>query len=198
MADHLCDACAEHFAKLQSYLTVLEIPFQVSSRLVRGLDYYTRTVFEIQPPEEGAQSTVLGGGRYDGLIEQLGGRPTPGVGFGSGLERLVLNMKRQDAAIADNSDGMVDAVVVSLGDAAAPIAVKLASQLRKDGLRTVLAQPGRSLRGQMRHATALHARFTLVLGDTEVEAGTAQLKDMSTGEQSEVLLSEVAGAITKG
>ncbi len=198
MADHLCDACSDHFAKLQGYLTSLKIPFQVNSSLVRGLDYYTRTVFEIQPPEEGAQSTVLGGGRYDGLIEQLGGRPTPGVGFGSGLERLVLNVKRQSADIGENRDAVVDAVVVSMGDAAASVAVKLASQLRNSGLRAVLAQPGRSLRGQMRHAAALDARYTLVIGDDEVAAGTAQLKDMATGEQRQVPLAEAAGVIAKG
>jgi histidyl-tRNA synthetase len=198
MADHLCDGCADHFTKLQGYLTSLEIPFQVNSSLVRGLDYYTRTVFEIQPPEEGAQSTVLGGGRYDGLIEQLGGRPTPGVGFGSGLERLVLNVKRQSVDIGENRDAVVDAVVVSMGDAAASVAVKLASQLRNSGLRAVLAQPGRSLRGQMRHAAVLGARYTLVIGDDEVEAGTAQLKDMATGEQWQVPLAETAGVIAKG
>jgi histidyl-tRNA synthetase len=198
MSDHLCEGCADHFSKLQGYLTALEIPFRVDSRLVRGLDYYTRTVFEIQPPEEGAQSTVLGGGRYDGLIEQLGGKPTPGVGFGSGIERLVLNVKRQEAALADNADNVVDAVVVSLGEEAAPVAAKLASQLRNGGLKAVLTQPGRSLRGQMRHATAMGARFTLVIGDTEVAAGTAQLKNMDTGDQQEVTLVDVAAVIAKG
>ena len=198
MSDHLCEGCADHFTKLQGYLTALGIPFRVDSSLVRGLDYYTRTVFEIQPPEEGAQSTVLGGGRYDGLIEQLGGKPTPGVGFGSGLERLVLNVKRQEAAIVENPDGVVDAVVVSLGEDAASVAVGLASQLRNGGLKAVLTQPGRSLRGQMRHATAMGARFTLVIGDDEVKAGTTQLKNMETGEQQAVALAEVAAVIAKG
>ena len=198
MSDHLCEGCADHFAKLQGYLTALGIPFRVDARLVRGLDYYTRTVFEIQPSEEGAQSTVLGGGRYDGLMEQLGGKPTPGVGFGSGLERLVLNIKRQEAAIADNPDGVVDAVVVTLGEEAAPVGVKLASQLRTSGLKAVLTQPGRSLRGQMRHATAMGAKFTLVIGDTEVAAGTAQLKNMGNGEQQEATLGDVAAVIAKG
>ena len=95
ITDHLCDACAEHFARLRSYLDDLGIAYDINPRLVRGLDYYTRTVFEFQPQEEGAQSTVGGGGRYDGLIEQLGGRPTPGIGFGTGIERIILNLKRQ-------------------------------------------------------------------------------------------------------
>ena len=166
--------------------------------MVRGLDYYTRTVFEIQPPEEGAQSTVLGGGRYDGLIEQLGGRPTPGVGFGSGVERLVLNVKRQNASIDQYRDENVEAMVISLGDTAASVAVGLTSQLRNDGIRAVLAQPGRSLRGQMRHATALKARFTLVVGEDEVNAGTVQLKDMATGEQREILSEKISEAISNG
>ena len=198
MYDHLCNGCSDHFGKLQSYLAALVIPYRIDARLVRGLDYYTRTVFEIQPPEEGAQSTVLGGGRYDGLIEQLGGRPTPGVGFGSGLERLVLNVKRQNADIGQYRDENVEAMVISLGDTAASVAVKLTSRLRNDGIRAVLAQPGRSLRGQMRHATALKARFTLVLGDDEVIAGTVQLKDMATGEQSEILLEKVSEVIDNG
>ena len=195
MYDHLCNGCSDHFGKLQGYLAALAIPYRIDARLVRGLDYYTRTVFEIQPPEEGSQSTVLGGGRYDGLIEQLGGRSTPGVGFGSGLERLVLNVKRQNASIAQYRDENVEAMVISLGDTAASVAVGLTSQLRNDGIRAVLAQPGRSLRGQMRHATALKARFTLVIGEDEVNAGTVQLKDMATGEQREILLGKASEAI---
>ena len=198
MYDHLCNGCSDHFGKLQGYLEALAIPYRIDARLVRGLDYYTRTVFEIQPPEEGAQSTVLGGGRYDGLIEQLGGRPTPGVGFGSGLERLVLNIKRQNASIDQYRDENVEAMVISLGDTAASVAVKLTSQLRNDGIRAVLAQPGRSLRGQMRHATALKARFTLVVGEDEVNAGTVQLKDMATGVQREILFGQISEAIGNG
>ena len=198
MYDHLCNGCSDHFGKLQGYLEALAIPYRIDARLVRGLDYYTRTVFEIQPPEEGAQSTVLGGGRYDGLIEQLGGRPTPGVGFGSGLERLVLNIKRQNASIDQYRDENVEAMVISLGDTAASVAVKLTSQLRNDGIRAVLAQPGRSLRGQMRHATALKARFTLVVGEDEVNAGTVQLKDMATGVQREILFGKISEAIGNG
>ena len=198
MYDHLCNGCSDHFGKLQGYLAALAIPYRIDARLVRGLDYYTRTVFEIQPPEEGAQSTVLGGGRYDGLIEQLGGRPTPGVGFGSGVERLVLNVKRQNASIDQYRDENVEAMVISLGDTAASVAVGLTSQLRNDGIRAVLAQPGRSLRGQMRHATALKARFTLVVGEDEVNAGTVQLKDMATGEQREILSEKISEAISNG
>ncbi|MDE2901110.1 MAG: histidine--tRNA ligase [Chloroflexota bacterium] len=196
MTDLLCADCDDHFTKLRRYLDALGIPYFINPTLVRGLDYYTRTVFEILPPEEGAQSVVLGGGRYDGLIEQLGGRPTPGIGFGSGLERLILNVKRQEAAAPVESSA-VDAVIVSLGDAAPAIAVRLASDLRQAGLSVVLAQPGRSLRGQMRHASALNARYTLVLGDAEVAAGAVQVKTMDSGEQRETPLDEVATALNR-
>ena len=185
MADNLCSACDAHFAQVRRYLEALDIPFHVNPTLVRGLDYYTRTVFEILPPEEGAQSVVLGGGRYDGLIELLGGRPTPGIGFGSGIERFILNVKRQEAAAAPEGAG-VDAVVVGLGDAAAAVAVKLASDLRQQGLEAVLAPQGRSLRGQMRHATALNATYALVLGEEELSRGAVQVKALASGEQREV------------
>ena len=186
MADNLCDACAEHFAQVRRYLEALDIPYHVNPTLVRGLDYYTRTVFEILPPEEGAQSVVLGGGRYDGLIELLGGRPTPGIGFGSGIERFILNVKRQEAATAQPEGAGVDAVVVSLGDAAAAAGVKLASDLRRQGLEAVLAPQGRSLRGQMRHATALRASYALVLGEDELARGAVQVKELASGAQREV------------
>jgi histidyl-tRNA synthetase len=192
-ADHLCAPCADHWDRLLRYLGALQLPYQVSATLVRGLDYYTRTVFEIQPPEEGAQSTLLGGGRYDGLIEQLGGRPTPGIGFGSGIERLALSVKRQGVAVADD-DG-VDAVLVSLGAPAQEEALRLASRLRSEGLRAVLAPPERSLRGQMRHASALGARYVLILGDAELARGTVQVKEMASGIQREVALGEAAGAL---
>ena len=194
VTDLLCPDCDGHFAKLRRYLDALGIPYFINPTLVRGLDYYTRTVFEILPPEEGAQSVVLGGGRYDGLIEQLGGRPTPGIGFGSGLERLILNVKRQEAA-APAEGAPVDAVIVSLGEAAPAVAVRLASDLRQAGLSAVLAQPGRSLRGQMRHASALNARCALILGDAEVAANTVQIKRMDTGHQQETPLPNVAAAL---
>ena len=186
MVDCLCDACAAHFAQVRRYLEALDIPYRVSPTLVRGLDYYSRTVFEIHPPEEGSQSALLAGGRYDGLIELLGGRPTPGIGFGSGIERFILNVKRQEAAAAQAEGGGADAVVVSLGEAATAAGVKLASDLRRQGLHAVLAPQGRSLRGQLRHATALRAAYALVLGEDELSRGAVQVKELATGEQREV------------
>ena len=186
MVDCLCDACAAHFAQVRRYLEALDIPYRVSPTLVRGLDYYSRTVFEIHPPEEGSQSALLAGGRYDGLIELLGGRPTPGIGFGSGIERFILNVKRQEAAAAQPEGAGADAVVVSLGDAAAAAGVRLASDLRRQGLHAVLAPQGRSLRGQLRHASALNASYALVLGEDELARGAVQVKDLATGEQRAV------------
>ena len=194
--EHLCSACADHWNTLQHHLKTLEVPFQVVRRLVRGLDYYTRTVFEIQPQgAEGSQSTVLAGGRYDGLIEELGGRHTPGIGFGSGLERLVLNVKRQEVPVPQTPGP--DAVVVFLSRPAQEESLRLASRLRTQGLEVVLAPPGKSLRGQMRHATALEARYTLILGDDELQRGTVQVKEMATGEQQEVEVAEAITAISK-
>ena len=125
---------------MQDYLDNLKIPYTVDHRLVRGLDYYSRTVFEIQPPEEGSQSTIIGGGRYDGLIQELGGRPTPGVGFGSGMERIIVNLKLQDVPVPPEMPRPV--VVVALGDAARIFGVKLAAGLRGSGL-SVLVAPGK-------------------------------------------------------
>lgn len=182
--DHLCEACSNHWDTTQSHLKNLSVPFQVKHSLVRGFDYYTRTTFEIQPEEsDGAQNTVLAGGRYDGLIEELGGRPTPGIGFGSGLERLIVNLKRQSIHVPPSST--MEVVVVSQSETARGEALQLAGRLREEGFRTVLAS-NRSLRGQMRQATALGARYTLILGSDELAKAVVQVKDMATGQQQEV------------
>jgi histidyl-tRNA synthetase len=196
IADYLCEPCKAHWEQLRAHLETLEIPFSVSHRLVRGLDYYTRTVFEVQPPEEGAQSTILAGGRYDGLIEEVGGRPTPGIGFGTGIERLVANVERQGVGAQHVAPAVPDAVVVSLGAAAGKAAMKLASDLRRQGLAVVLA-PGRSLKGQMRHASALNARHVLILGEDELASNTVTVKDMGSGEQVRVAVGEVGKILAK-
>jgi histidyl-tRNA synthetase len=193
--DHLCGPCADHWASLLRYLEAVNIPHRLSHTLVRGLDYYTRTVFEIQPPLEGAQTALLGGGRYDGLIEQLGGRAAPGIGFGSGMERLVQEVLRQHADPAVIRG--VDAVLVHVGDGATAAALQLASSLRSQGLSAVLAPTARSLRGQMRHATAMEARYALVLGESEVARGTVQVKNMASGEQTEVAVDEATAAVKR-
>ncbi|MDO8615380.1 MAG: histidine--tRNA ligase [Dehalococcoidia bacterium] len=190
IADHLCDECARHFADLCSYLDAAGIPFALNPRLVRGLDYYTRTVFEVQPREEGGQSSLGGGGRYDGLIEQLGGKPTPGIGFGSGIERIVINLKRQEAPLPDARPLQVYVVVQT--PAARVPAFRLASDLRRAGVSAVAGSSERSLKAQMRHADALGAVYAAILGERELAEGTVALKHLADGTQETVALAEVA------
>ncbi|MFN3975109.1 MAG: histidine--tRNA ligase [Dehalococcoidia bacterium] len=190
--EFLCPACQEHWDGLKGYLRGLDIPFTEEHRLVRGLDYYTRTVFEVQPPEERAQAVLMGGGRYDGLIEELGGKPTPGIGFGSGIERLVLQVKRQAHLVSQ--EAVPDGVVAFAGTDALLHALALASHLRRQGY-TVLLAPQRSLKGQLRWATAMHARYALILGGEEVQKGVVVVKDMGTGEQREINVEAVAQAL---
>jgi histidyl-tRNA synthetase len=200
--DYLCKPCAEHWGELQEHLKDLRAIYpdlepQPDHRLVRGLDYYTRTVFEIQPPEEGGQSTLLGGGRYDGLIEQLGGPPTPGIGFGCGRERLILNLRRQQ--ITAGADIATTVVAVHVGDAARHRAYQVVAALRSKGVAAVLAPAGRSLKGQMRYADTTSARYVLILGDRELERGVGTLKSLSAdgAGQREVSLdpAEIAAAV---
>jgi histidyl-tRNA synthetase len=188
--DHLCPECRDHWEKLLIYLQRLEVPFTVEPRLVRGLDYYTRTVFEIQPPEEGGQSTICAGGRYDGLVQELDGPPTPGIGFAAGMERMVLNLKRQDVPVPEEDS--VRAVVAYLGDEAKEVAMSLASQLRSKGMGAILAPAGRSLRAQLRYANSLGIPYALILGEDELKKGSVILRDMAQGEQREVPIQGVA------
>jgi histidyl-tRNA synthetase len=188
--DHLCSECRDHWEKLLSYLQRLEVPFRVEPRLVRGLDYYTRTVFEIQPLEEGSQSAICGGGRYDGLIQELDGPPTPGIGFAAGMERMVLNLKRQGVPVPEEESLRV--VVAYLGDEAKETAISLASQLRSKGMGAILAPAGRSLRAQLRYANSLSIPYALIVGGDEMKRGSVILRDMAKGEQREVPIQGVA------
>ncbi len=189
--DYLCHECQSHFQSVQKYLGALGIPFQLNHRLVRGLDYYTRTVFEIEPQEEGGQQSALGGGgRYDNLIEELGGKPTPAVGFAAGIERLILNLKRQN--LAAPSLPPPAAFIACLGEEAKIAAVKLASELRKAGIAVIQAVGDKSLKAQLRQANALGAIYTIIIGNQELENRTAILRDMRSGEQKAIPLAEVA------
>ncbi|MEE8442808.1 MAG: histidine--tRNA ligase [Dehalococcoidia bacterium] len=192
-ANHLCAACQEHWDTLQRYLKLVGIPYTIDHRLVRGLDYYTRTVFEIQPAEEGSQNTVVGGGRYDGLVQQLGGRPTPGIGFGSGIERFVMNLKRQQIALPEESSRPL--VIVHHGEQALVPGLELATRLRQAGLTVLMAPAGRSVRSQMRYASAMEARFTLILGEAELAQGTVAVRDMDAGTQEEATQAELLAYI---
>ena len=180
----LCSDCDTHWNRVQSYLDAMGIANRIDHRLVRGLDYYTRTVFEIQPAVEGAQSTILGGGRYDGLIEQLGGRHTPGIGFGSGIERLALNVQRAGVDVPDEPSPQY--LIATIGEEARVEGVRLANSMRAIGVGAILANGGRALRGQMRQANALEVSSVLILGEDEVRDGTVMVRDMATSSQEAV------------
>ncbi len=179
--DHLCTPCAEHFTRLMGYLNLLEIPFTVNHRLVRGLDYYTRTVFEIQPEGDGAQSTIGGGGRYDDLIEELGGKPTPAIGFAAGIERIVLNVKKQNVPVPALPGPQV--FIAHMGNEARDEAIKLGSRLRKAGIGVIVALGSKSLKAQMRQAGSLGVRYSLIIGEEELRTGTVTLRDMIEAQQ---------------
>jgi histidyl-tRNA synthetase len=188
-ADHLCPECADHFSALKRYLDALALPYEVNHRLVRGLDYYTRTVYEVQPELEGSQSTLGGGGRYDDLIEELGGAATPAIGLATGIERLVLNLKREGVAVAP--DDKPRAFVATVGEAALEAGIRLTGELRRQGVSARMAY-GRSLKAQFKQAGASGAAFTIILGDDEIAGGTAELRDMALGEQKTVPLADLA------
>mgnify|MGYP005792685695 FL=1 len=184
--DYLCDECREHFEKVKSYLNAQNIAFKVNPRIVRGLDYYTKTVFEFISESIGAQGTVCGGGRYDGLIEELGGQKTPSLGFGLGIERLMLLMEAQDCEFPKES--MPDLFIAALGEKAQLKAVEIANDMREEGFTCLYDVNGRGLRAQMKYANKLGAKYTIVLGDDEVESGIAKLKNMESGEETEIAL----------
>lgn len=184
--DYLCDECREHFEAVKGYLTAQNIEFKVNPHIVRGLDYYTKTVFEFVSNSIGAQGTVCGGGRYDGLIEELGGQKTPSLGFGMGLERLMLLMEAQDCEFPQ--DKVPDLFIVALGDKATLKAVEIAKDMRTEGYTCLYDLNGRSLKAQMKYANKLGAKYVIVLGDKEVEEKIATLKNMKDGEETEIAL----------
>jgi histidyl-tRNA synthetase len=157
------------------------------------LDYYTRTVFEVEPREQGGQSALGGGGRYDNLIEELGGKPTPAVGFAAGLERIILNLKRQKLDIP--ALPKPDAFIAHLGPEAKIEAMRIAAELRQAGVAVVMATANKSLRGQMREANSLGIGYAVILGEQEVRNRNAMLRDMKNGEQRTIPLAEIAGTL---
>ena len=179
--DYLCEDCREHFEKLQQYLTAMDIKFEINPKIVRGLDYYTKTVFEFVTTDIGAQGTVCGGGRYDGLIETLSGKPCPALGFAMGLERLILTMEKQGLDFA--AEDTCDIYIASMGEAASVKAMQMCAELRADGVSAECDVVGRGLKAQMKYADKLGAKFSVVLGDSELESQTAELKNMQTGEK---------------
>ncbi len=186
IADYLCAECSDHFAELREYLDLLGRRYTVNHRLVRGLDYYTKTVFEVWATGIGAQAAVCGGGRYDGLAELLGGPPTPGVGFGSGLERIIIAMKQLGVSVPPLPRPAV--FIAHLGKTAKREAVRLVNRLRRAGLATWLAFGDRGLKSQLREAGKRGCRYVVILGEEELAAGVAAVRDMETKEQTAVPL----------
>ena len=183
--DYMCEECDTHFTEVKKYLDILNIPYTVDPGIVRGLDYYTKTIFEILNDD----FTVCGGGRYDRLIEQLGGPEMPAVGFGLGIERLLLTLKNEGIEIP--SEGLYDLYVGARGEEGKLASFKLANTLRTRGIKTEINHMGRSLKAEMKYANKIGAKFTVVLGDDELQTGNAKLKRMSDGEQFEVNLNNI-------
>ena len=193
ITDCLCDECREHFEKVKAYLTSAGISYQLDPRLVRGLDYYTKTAFEVQYSPLGAQSAVAGGGRYDGLIEEIGGNPTPAVGFAVGLERVLLALEKQN--LLPVKPGSEDVFVVALGESAQAAAFKLLADLRNAGLSTSMDFAGRSMKAQMKQTNKANARFVAILGEDEVKESVVMLKDMQTSEQQKIAIKEIVNKL---
>ncbi len=174
--------------KLKGYLDNLGIIYTVDPTIVRGLDYYTKTVFEFVTTDIGAQGTICGGGRYDGLIQELGGHPTPALGFAMGLERLILTMENQ--GIEFDTEDSCTLYIAPMDEAAVPEAMKLAHTLRKDGFWVEYDTVGRSLKSQMKYSDKIKAKFTMVFGENEINSKIAKLKNMKTGEELEIKLDD--------
>jgi len=188
--DHLCPECKAHFEELKRYLDAAGIEYEVDTHIVRGLDYYTRTVFEFIAEGIGAQSTVCGGGRYDGLTEQIGGPRLPGIGFAMGITRLIMAMEAAGITVPGKQPPKL--YIASLGAAASMKALRLAEALRNDGLYVECDLVGRSLKAQMKYANKIGADYTLILGDNEIETGRAMLRSMKDSAQEEIALEELA------
>lgn len=193
MLDHLSDEAKRHFDTVLAHLDAVKVPYVINPRLVRGLDYYTKTTFEFVHDGLGAQSGIGGGGRYDGLMADLGGQDLSGIGFGLGVDRTLLALRAEGVAVGDAT--RCDVFGVPLGESAKVEIAKLAAELRAAGLRVDIAYGDRGLKGAMRAADRSGARFALVAGDRDIDAGTVGVKDLSSGEQVGVPISSVVGEI---
>ena len=194
MIDHICDDCKDHFEKLQKYLKEMDVNFIVDKTIVRGLDYYKKTAFEIISNDIGSQSTVCGGGRYDGLVEQLGGpKGTSGIGFALGAERLLLTMENNNIEIENPQS--TDIYIVTIGDEAKTKSFKLLKDLRYNHISADSDHLDRSVKAQFKYSDKINAKFTIVIGEDELANDSATLKNMQTSEQITVKLSELVGEL---
>ena len=194
--DYLCGPCREHWADLLGHLDDIGFSYDIDHRLVRGFDYYTRTVFEITPPAEGRQSVLVGGGRYDGLVQELGGKLTPGTGFGMGTERVIANLKLQKETVRDCIRTKV--LVAHVGDAARSEAIRLCSRLRHAGTAAIPGPKGRGLRSQLRYASATRATHAAILGDDEIQRKVVVLRDLAKSEQREIGIDDLLRVLGGG
>ena len=195
MLDYLCDDCAQAFRDVQEDLTAMGIEYVVNPRIVRGLDFYTKTAFEFVSNSIGAQGTVCGGGRYDNLCEELGGPPIPGVGFGLGIERLLMLMDANGVEIPEPSP--VEVFIVTMGDKAKAEGLGLIHTLHREGISAQMDTLARNVKGQFKYAARLNARYTIVIGDEEIEKGVVQFKDMEQHEQREIPFGEILKELGK-
>ena len=195
MVDYLCEDCKSAFEELQENLKAMEIPFVVDPTIVRGLDYYTKTAFEFVTTSIGAQGTVCGGGRYDHLVEEIGGPPIPGVGFGLGIERLLMLMEANGAEFPEEEKP--DVFIAFIGDKAKAFGLKLARNLRLEGISVRMDNLARNIKGQFKYADRLNAKYTIVIGEDELDRGIVSLKNMEKSEQKEVRFDELVSEITK-
>jgi len=193
--DSLDEECQVHFDKVKAHLNNMGIPYEINHRLVRGLDYYTHTAFEFKAEGIGAIDTVGGGGRYNGLVADIGGPDQPGVGFGLGLERTIMLLEHQETEIPELYG--LDVYLIALGEAAESEVTKLVYELRNKGLRAERDYQGRKMKAQMKSADRMNARFTAILGDDELANGEITLKEMATSQQRTVKLTELAEALTQ-
>lgn len=191
--DCVCDECREHFEGLKKSLELLGLEYVIDPKIVRGLDYYTKTAFEIVSRDIGSQGTVCGGGRYDGLIEECGGPGTPGIGFGLGLERLLLVVENQGLEIP--LPVYMDIFIANMGKEAAEEALKLVNKLRKEGIKAEKDYMGRSLKAQMKYANKINAKYVVVLGEEEIKSRRIKVKDMNTGSEEEIDLDALSDYI---
>ena len=188
ITDYLCEECSEHFTSVKKYLELAGLEYSVNPLIVRGLDYYTKTVFEFVTVALGTQGTVCGGGRYDGLVEQIGGNPTPCVGFGMGLERVLMLIEATGATIPEEKQ--VDLYFATYGEAAYEKAFALANELRSNGLKVELDHLGRSIKAQFKYADKIKAKFVITIGDNELESNNIVIKEMATGTQTQAELTK--------
>ena len=195
ITDNLCDSCDDHFEEVQEYLDILDLDYTINPLLVRGLDYYTNTAFEIKDNALGAQDTVFGGGRYNGLAEEIGNRDLPGIGFALGIERLLLSLEAKDIQLPVESG--VDLYITVIGDKAKKESFKLLDKLRSSGFKTEIDYLGRGVGSQMKSADRMNAEYTIIIGEDELNNNSATIRNMKSGDEKEIQLSNLLEEMKK-